>query len=51
MKEFACLGNQGPDVLKDTWTENEAGCQGKIGTRVFPPSKIEEKLKKELKKS
>lgn len=40
MKEVACLrNNQGFDVLKDTRTENEAGCQGKIETRVFPSSK------------
>ena len=27
VNEVACLSNnQGLDVLKDTWTENEAGC-------------------------
>ena len=35
MKEVACLhNNQGFDVLKDTRAENEAGCQGKIETKV-----------------
>ena len=26
VEEVACLSNQGPGVLKDMGTENEAGC-------------------------